>query len=113
MRRQLVARADDTPEAVHGRLRDYQAKTRPVLDLFRAKEVIVAVDVTGPVAQVQVAIREQLGSRCPPSDQVMARCPPITQAFSTLAGIGPPTRRRLAGVINKGQAGMGESWRDG
>jgi adenylate kinase len=57
----LVARADDTPQAVQGRLRDYHAKTRPVLELFGAKEVIVAVDATGPVPQVQVAIREQLG----------------------------------------------------
>jgi adenylate kinase len=57
----LVARADDTPEAVHGRLRDYHEKTRPVLDLFRAKEVIVAVDATGPVAQVQSAICARLG----------------------------------------------------
>ena len=58
---QLVARADDTPEAIQGRLRDYHNKTRPILDLFRAKEVIVAVDATGPVEQVQTAIREQLG----------------------------------------------------
>jgi adenylate kinase len=57
----LVARADDTPQAVQGRLRDHHAKTQPILDLFGAKEVIVAVDATGPVAQVQVAIREQLG----------------------------------------------------
>jgi adenylate kinase len=56
-----VARADDTPEAVQGRLRDYHDKIRPVLELFEAKEVIVAVDATGPVPQVQVAIREQLG----------------------------------------------------
>jgi adenylate kinase len=58
---QLVARADDTPEAVQGRLRDYHDKTRPVLELFGAKEVVVTVDATGPVAQVQAAIREQLG----------------------------------------------------
>jgi adenylate kinase len=58
---QLVARADDTPEAVEGRLRDYHEKTRPVLDLFRAKEVVVAVEATGSVAQVQAAICEQLG----------------------------------------------------
>ena len=57
----LVARDDDTPEAVEGRLRDYHEKTRPVLDLFRAKDGIVAVDATGPVEQVQAAIREQLG----------------------------------------------------
>jgi adenylate kinase len=56
----LVARADDTPEAVQGRLRDYHEKTRPVLDLFRAKEVIMEVDATGPVAQIQAAIHEQL-----------------------------------------------------
>ena len=58
---QLVARADDTPEVVEGRLRDYHEKTRPVLELFRAKEVVVAVEATGPVAQVQAAICEQLG----------------------------------------------------
>jgi adenylate kinase len=58
---QLVARADDTPEAVEARLRDYHEKTRPVLDLFRAKEVIVAVAATGPVEQVQAAIRKHLG----------------------------------------------------
>jgi adenylate kinase len=57
----LVARADDTPQAVQGRLRDYHDKTRPVLDLFRAKEVVVAIDATGSVAQVQAAICDHLG----------------------------------------------------
>ena len=57
----LVTRADDTAEAVQGRLRDYHEKTRPVLELFRAKEVVVTVDATGPVAQVQAGIREHLG----------------------------------------------------
>jgi hypothetical protein len=56
----LVARADDTPQAVQARLRDYHDKTRPVLELFRAKEVIVAVEATGPAAQVETAMREQL-----------------------------------------------------
>ena len=61
----LVARADDTPEAVQGRLRDYHDKTRPVLDLFGAKEVVVAVDATGPVEQVQAAVHDQLGLELP------------------------------------------------
>jgi adenylate kinase len=65
-RGRLVTRADDTPEAVQGRLRDYHDKTRPVLELFQAKEVIVAVDATGPVAQVQATICEQLGVETPP-----------------------------------------------
>jgi adenylate kinase len=58
---QLVVRADDTPEAVKARLRDYHAKTRPVLDLFRAKEVVLAVDATRPAPQVQDEIRRHLG----------------------------------------------------
>jgi adenylate kinase len=57
----LVTRADDTQEAVRARLRDYHAKTKPVLDLFRAKEVVVAVDATGPAAQAQATIRRHLG----------------------------------------------------
>jgi adenylate kinase len=61
----LVVRADDTPEAVKGRLRDFHEKTRPVLELFRAKEFVMAVDATGPVAQVQASICEQLGVETP------------------------------------------------
>jgi adenylate kinase len=56
----LVARADDTPEAVSGRLRDYHAKTRPILDLFRRKELIVAADGTRSAGDVQQDIRRQL-----------------------------------------------------
>jgi adenylate kinase len=56
----LVARTDDTAEAVRARLRDYHAKTRPVLDLFRAKE-LVAVDTTHPAEHVQAELRRRLG----------------------------------------------------
>ena len=58
---QLVTRADDTPEAVRSRLRDYHAKTRPVLELFRAKEVVLEVDASRPVDPVQAEIRKRLG----------------------------------------------------
>ena len=56
----LVTRPDDTPDTVRARLRDYHAKTEPVLDLFRAKEVVVAVDATEPPAAVQANIRKHL-----------------------------------------------------
>jgi adenylate kinase len=59
----LVARADDTPEAVSERLRDYHTKTAPILDLFRRKELIVTADGTKPAADVQMEIRTQLGLR--------------------------------------------------
>ena len=57
----LVARADDTPQTVRARLRDYHTKTQPVLDLFRAKEVVVAVDATRPQDHVQAEVCRHLG----------------------------------------------------
>jgi adenylate kinase len=56
----LVARADDSPEAIKRRLRDYHAKTQPVVELFRRKELIVVADGTKPAEQVQADIRRQL-----------------------------------------------------
>ena len=57
----LVARTDDTPEAVKKRLADYHAKTEPILELFRGKEKIVSVDGTKPAAEVQADLWRKLG----------------------------------------------------
>jgi adenylate kinase len=57
---ELVTRADDTPEALEARLRDYHEKTRPVLELFRRKEVVHDVDGRPPLEEVQQAIRTTL-----------------------------------------------------
>ena len=57
----LVPRADDTADALRARLRDYHAKTRPVLELFQAKEVVLEVDASQPAADVQSEIRKRLG----------------------------------------------------
>ncbi|GGN45337.1 adenylate kinase [Actinoplanes campanulatus] len=57
----LITRVDDTPEALEARLTDYHAKTRPVLELFRRKEVVHDVDGRPPVDEVQSAIRKTLG----------------------------------------------------
>jgi len=57
----LVTRADDTPEAVRDRLADYHAKTSPILDLFRRKELVVAVDGVRPALDIQNDIRSWLG----------------------------------------------------
>jgi adenylate kinase len=58
---ELITRPDDTPEALAARLRDYYEKTRPVLELFRRKEVVHDVDARPDAEQVQAAIRETLG----------------------------------------------------
>jgi adenylate kinase len=58
----LVVRADDTPAAVEGRLRDFEEKTRPILELFRRKEFVATVDGTRPAAEVQREIRASLAT---------------------------------------------------
>jgi adenylate kinase len=60
---ELVARPDDTPEAVRSRLQDFHAKTQPILELFRRKELVVVVDGTRSVDEVQQDLRRQLGRK--------------------------------------------------
>jgi len=61
----LVARADDTPDALAARLRDYHTKTAPIIELFERKEFIAKVDATLPIAAVEADIRRQLGIPAP------------------------------------------------
>ncbi len=63
---QLALRADDRPDALAARLSDYYEKTRPIIELFERKEVVVHVDATRPVEEVQAEIRDRL-SLPPPS----------------------------------------------
>src|SRR5271155_3754193 len=56
----LLTRADDNHDAVLARLHDYHSKTRPILDLFRRKELIVSVDGTKTPAEVQQELRTKL-----------------------------------------------------
>ncbi len=56
----LIAREDDSPQAIRARLADYQSKTVPILELFRRKERLIEVDGTLPPAEVQSEIRRQL-----------------------------------------------------
>jgi len=57
---QLVSRPDDTPAALSDRLRDYHSKTKPVLDLFRQKELVLDIDGTPNPDQIQQEIRGRL-----------------------------------------------------
>ncbi|XVV10281.1 adenylate kinase family protein [Actinoplanes sp. CA-131856] len=58
---ELITRADDTPEALDARLRDYNEKTRPVLELFRRKEFVHDIDASPSADEVQQSIRTALG----------------------------------------------------
>jgi adenylate kinase len=57
----LVAREDDTEEALAVRLRDYHEKTDPVLDLFRRKEYVAVIDATASKNEIQQVIRDKFG----------------------------------------------------
>ena len=58
---ELVAREDDTEEALATRLREWHAKADPILDLFRGKEFVVTVDARPDKLTVQREIRSHLG----------------------------------------------------
>jgi adenylate kinase len=62
---ELITRADDTPEALNARLHDYQEQTRPVLDLFRRKELVHVVDARPDPNEVQATIRKILALPAP------------------------------------------------
>ena len=61
----LVRREDDKPEALDSRLSDYHEKTRPIIELFEHKEVVIRVDATRSVEDVQAEIRRKLGLPAP------------------------------------------------
>jgi adenylate kinase len=58
---ELVAREDDTEEALVNRLREYHTKADPILELFSRKEFVVTVDARPDKTTVQRGIRERLG----------------------------------------------------
>ncbi|MFG2088984.1 MULTISPECIES: adenylate kinase family protein [unclassified Spirillospora] len=57
---ELVAREDDTEEALAERLRLYHDKTDPILDLFGRKEYVVTVDARPGIDEVQRTLRDRL-----------------------------------------------------
>jgi len=63
----LVPRPDDQPAALAARLSDYHEKTRPIIELFERKEVVVRIDASQSVEAVQAEIRRRLGLP-PPGD---------------------------------------------
>lgn len=57
----LTARDDDTEAALKSRLHDFNTHTKPTLDLFDHKELVVRADGRGSPDEVQAAIRKGLG----------------------------------------------------
>ncbi len=56
----LIQRADDNEQSLRQRLDDFNSQTRPAVDLFERKELVIRVDGTGSREAVQAAIRRRL-----------------------------------------------------
>ena len=60
----LISRPDDNPDSIKERLKEYHAKTAPILELFRRKELVVNADGTQPADAVQGQICRELEKAC-------------------------------------------------
>jgi adenylate kinase len=56
----LVTRSDDNEASLTRRLEDFNAKTLPTLELFKQKELVIVVDGTKGIDEVQTEIRQKL-----------------------------------------------------
>ncbi len=57
---EVIARPDDTEEAVRKRLESFRKQTTPVVDFYKSKSVLKQVDGIGPVDQVFERINQTL-----------------------------------------------------
>jgi adenylate kinase len=56
----FTKRVDDNPEALRTRLQEYHEKTRPLLELYGAKNMLLTIDANRTVAVIFDDIRRQL-----------------------------------------------------
>ena len=59
-RAEIEGRADDTPEAIQKRLKNYWEFTAPILDKFRDSGKLISVDGTGNLEEISAEICEVL-----------------------------------------------------
>jgi adenylate kinase len=57
----LIQRPDDQPSAIATRLKVYAEKTAPLLDFYRGRRVLRAVNAMGTPEQVAARVRSALG----------------------------------------------------
>jgi len=57
----FTKRADDNPEALRVRLREYYEKTKPLLELYQEKEMLLTVDGSRSISEVYTAIARKIG----------------------------------------------------
>jgi adenylate kinase len=66
----FTKRVDDNPESLRTRLQEYHEKTKPLLELYRAKETLISVDANRPIGEIVNEIRFRLGLGEPSNTKV-------------------------------------------
>ena len=59
-RAEIEGRADDNEETIRERMREYDAKTAPLLDFYRGRDRLVEVDGMGTIDEVEERIKQAL-----------------------------------------------------
>ncbi len=80
----FTKRADDNPEALRVRLTEYYKKTKPLLELYEKKDLLLSVDGTLPISEVYSEISRRLGLY------------PSTVSKKALAELGQPADEPVA-----------------
>jgi len=57
----FTKRADDNPEALRVRLREYHDKTKPLLDLYGEKDMLITVDGSKSISEVYTTLAREIG----------------------------------------------------
>lgn len=61
----FTKRVDDNPESLRTRLKEYHEKTKPLLELYEAKGMLLSVDANRPVREIFGDIQRRLDLREP------------------------------------------------
>lgn len=59
---QLIQREDDKPKTVFSRLNIYHSQTRPLIDYYREKGILISFDGTQPLDELKQKIIDTLGN---------------------------------------------------
>ena len=62
-RAEIEGRSDDTPDVIARRLEVFADTTRPMIDRYAARKILVTVDGTRPVEEITSEIRGRLAAR--------------------------------------------------
>jgi adenylate kinase len=56
-------RVDDTPDVIRRRLAVFAEQTRPIVEYYRGRNILLEIDANQPEAEVQARLRESLAAR--------------------------------------------------